>query len=71
MMKQVRLTHEELLKLVRKEISRLGSQRLFAKAAGVTDAYISDILRSRRSLGPAILQHMQYRVEIRYVKVGQ
>ena len=68
MTKQVRLTHEELLRLVRKEIAQLGSQRLFAKKAGVTDAYISDILRSRRSCGPAILQYLQYRVEIRYVK---
>ena len=63
-----RLTHDELLKLVRKEVVRLGSQHSLAMAAGVTDGYISDILSCRRSLGPALLLYMQYKVEIRYVK---
>ena len=69
MIKQAHLTQPELLRVIRKEIARLGSQRLFARAAGVSDAYISDLLRGRRNCGPSLLQHLQYRVEVRYVRV--
>lgn len=68
MTKRTRLTYKELLTAVRQEIRKAGSQHRFAQAAGVTDVYISDVLHGKRGIGPSLLKHLGYAIEIRYVK---
>lgn len=49
------ITEERVLECLREECERLGSQKAFADLHGLSTAYINDVLRGRRELGPAIL----------------
>lgn len=49
------MTEDKVMEKLRGEIELLGSQKAFAAAQGFSDSYISDVLRGRRELGPAIL----------------
>lgn len=62
------LANDDVRDLMRLEIKARGSQRAYAKAAGVSAAYVSDILLGRRNPGPAIAKHhgLTYRVVVQY-----
>lgn len=45
----------ELVALLVKECAAAGSQAAWAKARGVTPAYVSDVVNGRRDPGPSIL----------------
>jgi transcriptional regulator with XRE-family HTH domain len=49
------LTKQQVQKLIRDRVEELGSQLAVAEAAGVSAAYISDILNDKREPGPTVL----------------
>ncbi len=49
------MTEDEVLAMLRKACDRAGSQQAFAALHEITPAYVSDVLRKKRTLGPAIL----------------
>ncbi len=49
------MTEADVIKRLRAEIVRVGSQKAIAMLYQVTDSYISDVLNGRRDIGPAIL----------------
>lgn len=49
------MTLDEVLTLLRRECDKAGSQKVWAQAAGVTGAYVSDVLNKRREPGISIL----------------
>lgn len=63
-----------VLAMIERKVMAAGSLRAYARATGVTAAYVSDVLRSRRDPGPKILaplglERIEPRYELRYRKV--
>lgn len=50
-----RLTQEQFLNLIRDDVEDAGSQKALAERIGVSNQYLGDVLRQRRSPGPKIL----------------
>lgn len=59
-----RLTGAEFTKLLGTKVQEAGSQKVFAQTLGVSEQYVSDLLRNRRSPGPKLLNSLGFR-EIR------
>jgi len=62
-----RLTQEEFLGLIRDDADAEGSQKALAAKLAVSEAYLSDVLRGRRSAGNKILSRYNLRAETSYV----
>jgi transcriptional regulator with XRE-family HTH domain len=60
------LTHDDLIALLRRRIKECGSQKLFAAVAGISEQYVSDVLRGRREPGDAILSALGLQKAIYY-----
>jgi DNA-binding transcriptional regulator YdaS (Cro superfamily) len=50
------MTLHQVLALLRRECDKAGGQAAWAKAAGVSPAYVSDVLQGRREPGEGILR---------------
>ncbi len=50
------MADHSIRKLLQAMIVRAGSQRAVAKSLGISDAYLSDILRERRAPGGKVLR---------------
>ncbi len=50
------MTADEVLALLRKHVAKHKTQGEAAKSLGVSGAYLSDVLNSRRDPGPTILK---------------
>jgi hypothetical protein len=61
------ITEEEIVAAVEKQIGS-GSQKEWAKNAGISPAYLSDFLLRRRRAGPAILRAAGFSVTPYYRK---
>jgi DNA-binding transcriptional regulator YdaS (Cro superfamily) len=55
------MTDRELRTLLRAAIKAAGSQKAFAGLCGISPAYLTDILKGRRAMGPKILKQLGYR----------
>lgn len=62
-----RLTQEEFLGLIRDDCETEGSQKALAAKLAVSEAYLSDVLRGRRSAGNKILSRYNLRAVTSYV----
>ena len=62
-----RLTQEEFLGLIRDDCEMEGSQKALAAKLAVSEAYLSDVLRGRRSAGNKILSRYNLRAVTSYV----
>jgi transcriptional regulator with XRE-family HTH domain len=62
-----RLTQEEFLGRIRDDADAEGSQKALAAKLDVSQAYLSDVLRGRRSAGNKILSRYNLRAETSYV----
>jgi transcriptional regulator with XRE-family HTH domain len=62
-----RLTQEEFLGLIRDDCEAEGSQKALAAKLAVSEAYLSDVLRGRRSAGNKILSRYNLRAVTSYV----
>ncbi len=57
--------------LLRKRCAAAGSAKAWAKAANVSESYVSDVLRGRREPAPAILDALGLERVLTYRKAGQ
>lgn len=65
------LDEQDVIRRLRAAVDQAGGQRAFARAVGVTAAYVNDMLRGRRSVGVKVLDalgierivthHVEYR----------
>jgi hypothetical protein len=67
------MIREEVVTLLQRMADRAGSKRALAKEMGVTAAYIGEVLHGKRAPGPAILNVLGLRrqVKITYVKASE
>ena len=49
------LTEQEVITRLEKAVKAAGGQRQFARSAGLTPAYVNDVLHGRRALADRIL----------------
>lgn len=61
-----RLTQDEFLGLIRDDVDVEGSQKALAVKLDVSEAYLSDVLRGRRSAGNKILSRYNLRAVTSY-----
>jgi hypothetical protein len=50
------MTTDDVLRRLRRECDKAGTQAAWAKAAGVSGAYVNDVLQRRREPGDKILR---------------
>ena len=62
-------TDEQIVEELRKA-TRESSQTAVAKEIGVSMAYISEVLKGRRPLGPKVLEYLGYRREVSIRKIA-
>jgi transcriptional regulator with XRE-family HTH domain len=60
------LTQEEFLGLIRDDVEAEGSQKALAAKLDVSETYLSDVLRGRRSAGNKILARYSLRAVTSY-----
>lgn len=46
----------DALEVIRRAVEKAGSQKAFAKANGLSEPYVSDVMNGRRDPGPRILE---------------
>jgi transcriptional regulator with XRE-family HTH domain len=65
------LTQEEFLGLIRDDVETEGSQKALAAKLDVSETYLSDVLRGRRSAGNKILTRYNLRAVTSYAPDGK
>ena len=60
------LTQEECLSLIRDDVETEGSQKALANKLEVSETYLSDVLRGRRTAGNKILSRYNLRAVTSY-----
>lgn len=60
------LTEQELIDRLRAAVVQVGSQKDFAQQHGISEQYLSDVLRSRREPGQKILDALSLERVVRY-----
>ena len=60
------LTEEFAINLLREFVRREGSLRKLANVIGISPAYLSDVLRGNRSLGPTLLNYLKLEKIVTY-----
>lgn len=63
------MTYDDVIRLLEKHVADAGTQAAFAKRAGITTAYVTDVLYRRRPAGPAILNAIGVRKVVTYEPV--
>ena len=51
----IMLTERDVIERLQAAVQAVGSQKAFAVAHGISEQYVSDLLRGRRELSPKIL----------------
>ncbi|WP_298961465.1 transcriptional regulator [uncultured Methylobacterium sp.] len=64
----IELTAGEVYGILRKAITDAGSQKAFAQQAGVSAAYVNDIIRGRRGYSDRILEELGVQRIVRFVR---
>lgn len=65
------MTKEQLLSRLRRDVVAHGSQQDAAKELGVSEQYLSDVLRRRREPGAAILSAMGFQRVTTYQPISK
>jgi len=65
------LNHDQLLSLLKQCVRDAGSQKTFAIQHGISQQYLTDVLKKRRMPGAKILQVLGYESVIVYKKIYQ
>jgi DNA-binding transcriptional regulator YdaS (Cro superfamily) len=60
------LTEQEVMKRLRAAVEKAGGQRAFAEQAGLTPAYVNDVLHGRRALADKILAAISVKRTVTY-----
>jgi hypothetical protein len=61
-------SHADVMKLIKADVARLGSQTALAKEIGMNAMYLSDIIRGQRQPGPKLLAYYNLRASRVYVE---
>lgn len=64
------LTEQQVISQLRAAASAAGSQRAYAESIGVSEAYLSDVLASRRTPGPKVLAALGLEAVVLYQSAG-
>lgn len=64
-------SNESLIAILNKMVKEMGSQRKVAEFLQISDAYLSDILKSRRPISDVVAQKLNYRRVIAYEKMEE
>ena len=64
------LREKHLRERLRRACREAGSQTLWAAAHGVSDQYVSDILKGRRGMSATIAGHLGFRRVTVYARLG-
>lgn len=59
---------DKIISILKKECEKSGSQKAWAKANGLSQAYVCDVLQGKRGIGAAIANALGYRQIISYRK---
>lgn len=65
------MTENSVIDLIWKRCEAAGSQKAWAREAGVSAAYVGDVLRGRRAPGDSILVALGIERVVSYRKVGE
>lgn len=49
------MTKDQALAVVQREIEKAGNQKAFAEKHGISQAFLSDMLKGKRALSPKVL----------------
>jgi len=63
------LTHDQLVALLRQQAKEAGSQKILAIRWGISQQYLTDVLKGRRMPGPKILKMLGLEPVIMYKKI--
>lgn len=63
------LTHDQLVSLLKQQVKDAGSQKQFAFRWGISQQYLTDVLKGRRMPGPKILKMLGYESMVVYKKI--
>lgn len=61
-------TTPEALALLRARVATFATQAAAARALGISVAYLNDVLRGRRAIGPSLARAMGWRAETVFVE---
>lgn len=65
------LDHDQLISLLKQRVRKCGSQKTFALTHGISQQYLTDLLKRRRMPGQKILQVLGYEPVVMYKKIYQ
>lgn len=63
------MNEQQACKYLKKQIELAGSQKEWAALAGISGAYVCDVLQGRRGMGKSILRALGLRLVPTYEKV--
>lgn len=63
------MTADDVRALLATECAKMGSQAAWAKRAGLSKAYVSDVLLGRREPAKGVLGPLGLRVTVRYERI--
>lgn len=61
------MTEQEVIERLHSAVADAGGQRAFARAHGLSVAYINDVLRGKRALSERVLATIGIRREIQHI----
>lgn len=64
------MTKEQVIALLLEETRRAGSQKEWCRAHGISEQYVSDVLKGRRDVGNKVLEALGYRKVVIYEKAA-
>lgn len=64
------MNEEELLNYLKELVINAGTQRKLANELGISQVYLSDILKGRRTIGKSVLDKLKIKKIINYEQGG-
>ena len=71
MINRVMVGTEELRKLLRQDVAKIGGQAAWARKHGVSEQYVSEILNRQRDISAMIAACLGYERRWMYLKAGR
>ena len=59
----------QVIELLKKACAKAGSQKAWARAHGLSQAYVSDVLQRKRGISDSVAEALGYRVVVTYQKL--
>ena len=65
------MTPEEFISYLKDQASVYGSQKAFARHCGVSESFLSDVLRGRREPGATLLECLGFQKVVTYERIAE